>query len=567
MSDHPVANGVKTPVTPPKMNGFALTEYTAAPTPPSERNPRFPGVPPDWGIPESCLLPNGYPDYLRLILTSRVYDVIDETPLHHAVNLSNRLESRVLLKREDLLPVFSFKLRGAYNKMAHLNAEQRWKGVIACSAGNHAQGVAYSARKLKIPATIVMPSGTPAIKHRNVARLGGSVVLHGNDFDAAKDEAHRLEKQHGLTNIPPFDDPYVIAGQGTIGMELLRQANLDKLEAVFCGVGGGGLIAGIGVYMKRIAPHVKVVGVEAYDANAMAQSLDEGTRVFLKEVGLFADGAAVKSVGEETYRVSRDVIDEIVQVSTDEICAAIKDAFEDTRTVVEPAGALSLAGLKKYVANNPSPDTNRELIAITSGANMDFDRLRFVAERAALGEKKEALLSVKIPETPGAFAKLIEVILPHSVTAFSYRFAQEHVADVLMGIQLSAVTGRDDLAKIMEELESSGMSVQDLSDDELVKRHVRFLVGGRSNVADERLFMFEFPERPGALAKFLTTLRPNQNISLFHYRNYGGDVGKVLCGIQCPTTEKDELESFLRDLGYPFSEHTDSPTYQTFLRS
>lgn len=496
-----------------------------------------------------------------------MYDVVDESPLHHAVNLSNRLESRVLLKREDLLPVFSFKLRGAYNKMAHLNPEQRWKGVIACSAGNHAQGVAYSARKLRIPATIVMPSGTPAIKHLNVARLGGSVVLHGNDFDAAKDEAHRLEKQHGLTNIPPFDDPYVIAGQGTIGMELLRQANLDKLEAVFCGVGGGGLIAGIGVYLKRIAPQVKVIGVEAHDANAMAQSLDEGERVFLKEVGLFADGAAVKSVGEETWRVSREVIDELIQVSTDEICAAIKDVFEDTRSVIEPAGALSLAGLKKYIARNPSPDTNRELIAITSGANMDFDRLRFVAERAALGEKKEALLSVKIPEKPGAFAKLVEVILPHAVTAFSYRYARDDSADVLMGISLSAQTGRDDLAKIMEELENAGMTTRDLSDDELAKRHVRFMVGGRSDVADERLFMFEFPERPGALAKFLTTLRPNQNISLFHYRNYGGDVGKVLAAIQCPAAEKDDLESFLKDLGYPFSEHTDSPTYQTFLRS
>ncbi|OKP00369.1 Threonine dehydratase, mitochondrial [Penicillium subrubescens] len=565
MSEEHITNGTTSPVT-PKMSGLALTEYTAAPTPPSERAERIPGLPPNWGIPSAFLLPNGYPDYLRLILTSRVYDVIDESPLHHAVNLSNRLESRVLLKREDLLPVFSFKLRGAYNKMAHLNPEQRWKGVIACSAGNHAQGVAYSARKLRIPATIVMPSGTPAIKHLNVARLGGSVVLHGNDFDAAKDEAHRLEKQHGLTNIPPFDDPYVIAGQGTIGMELLRQANLDKLEAVFCGVGGGGLIAGIGVYLKRIAPQVKIIGVEAHDANAMAQSLDEGERVFLKEVGLFADGAAVKSVGEETWRVAREVIDEIIQVSTDEICAAIKDVFEDTRSVIEPAGALSLAGLKKYIAKNPNPDTGRELIAITSGANMDFDRLRFVAERAALGEKKEALLSVKIPEKPGAFAKLVEVILPHAVTAFSYRYAHDDSADVLMGISLSAQTGRDDLAKILEELERAGMSTRDLSDDELAKRHVRFMVGGRSQVADERLFMFEFPERPGALAKFLTTLRPNQNISLFHYRNYGGDVGKVLAAIQCPPAEKDDLESFLKDLGYPFSEHTDSPTYQTFLR-
>lgn len=444
---------------------------------------------------------------------------------------------------------------------------QTGSASYSLNIGNHAQGVAFSARKLRIPATIVMPSGTPAIKHLNVARLGGSVVLHGMDFDAAKDEAHRLEKQHSLTNIPPFDDPYVIAGQGTIGMELLRQANLDKLEAVFCAVGGGGLIAGIGVYLKRIAPQVKVIGVEAYDANAMAQSLDAGNRIFLKEVGLFADGAAVKSVGEETWRLSREVIDDVIQVSTDETCAAIKDAFEDTRSIVEPAGALALAGLKKYIAKNPSADPNRELIAIASGANMDFDRLRFVAERAALGEKKEALLSVKIPEKPGAFAKLVEVVLPHAVTAFNYRYAREDSADVLMGISLSASTGREDLAKIMTELEKGGMSCRDLSDDELAKRHVRFLVGGRCEVADERIFMFEFPERPGALAKFLTTLRPEQNISLFHYRNYGGDVGKVLAGIQCPSPEKEDLEAFLRDLGYPFTEHTDSPTYKTFLRS
>ncbi|KAF4269698.1 hypothetical protein KXV89_009338 [Aspergillus fumigatus] len=566
MPDQSATNGTTTPVT-AKLSNLALTEYTAAPTPPSEKDQDTAlGVSRDWGIPNAFLLPNGYPDYLRLILTSRVYDVIQETPLHHAINLSNRLECRVLLKREDLLPVFSFKLRGAYNKMAHLSPEQRWKGVIACSAGNHAQGVAFSARKLKIPATIVMPSGTPAIKHLNVARLGGSVILHGNDFDAAKEEAHRLEKQHGLTSIPPFDDPYVIAGQGTIGMEILRQANLEKLEAVFCAVGGGGLVAGIGVYLKRIAPHVKVIGVEAYDANAMARSLGEGSRVFLREVGLFADGAAVKTVGEETYRLAREVIDDVILVSTDETCAAIKDAFEDTRSIIEPAGALALAGLKKYVSQNPSPDTSRELVAITSGANMDFDRLRFVAERAALGERKEALLSVKIPEKPGAFANLVEVILPQAVTAFSYRYARAESADVLMGISLSALTGREDLAKIMDQLEKAGMPAKDLSDDELAKRHVRFLVGGRCDVKDERLFMFEFPERPGALAKFLTTLRPNQNISLFHYRNYGGDVGKVLAGIQCPNDEKKDLEAFLNDLGYPFSEQTDSPTYQTFLR-
>ncbi|PKX92983.1 threonine dehydratase, biosynthetic [Aspergillus novofumigatus IBT 16806] len=559
MPDQPATNGTTTPVT-AKLSNLALTEYTAAPTPPSEKDPNTAlGLSRDWGIPSAFLLPNGYPDYLRLILTSRVYDVIQETPLHHAINLSNRLECRVLLKREDLLPVFSFKLRGAYNKMAHLTPEQRWKGVIACSAGNHAQGVAFSARKLKIPATIVMPSGTPAIKHLNVARLGGSVILHGNDFDAAKEEAHRLEKQHGLTSIPPFDDPYVIAGQGTIGMEILRQANLEKLEAVFCAVGGGG-------WLPRIAPHVKVIGVEAYDADAMARSLGEGSRVFLREVGLFADGAAVKTVGEETYRLAREVVDDVILVSTDETCAAIKDAFEDTRSIIEPAGALALAGLKKYISQNPSPDTNRELVAITSGANMDFDRLRFVAERAALGERKEALLSVNIPEKPGAFANLVEVILPQAVTAFSYRYARAESADVLMGISLSALTGREDLAKIMDQLEKAGMPAKDLSDDELAKRHVRFLVGGRCDVKDERLFMFEFPERPGALANFLTTLRPNQNISLFHYRNYGGDVGKVLAGIQCPNDEKKDLEAFLNDLGYPFSEQTDSPTYQTFLR-
>lgn len=412
-----------------------------------------------------------------------------------------------------------------------------------------------------------MPSGTPAIKHLNVSRLGGSVVLHGNDFDAAKVEAHRMEKLHGLTSIPPFDDPYVVAGQGTIGMEVLRQANLQNLEAVFCAVGGGGLIAGAGVYIKRIAPQVRVVGVEAHDANAMAQSLKLGSPVQLNEVGLFADGAAVKAVGAEPFRLCREVVDEIIQVSTDEICAAIKDAFEDTRSIIEPAGALGLAGLKKYVAKNPSPDTSREMIAVTSGANMDFDRLRFVAERAALGERKEALLSVNIPEKPGAFAKLIEAILPHSVTAFSYRYARADSADILMGISLSALTGREDLAKIMNDITKGGMAVTNVSDDELAKRHIRFLVGGRSGVPDERVFMFEFPERPGALARFLRTLRPNQNISLFHYRNYGEDVGKVLAGIQCPSTEKDDLEAFLKEIRYPFSECTDSPTYRTFLRS
>ncbi|MCJ1312764.1 threonine deaminase [Agyrium rufum] len=558
----PIANGTHTPND--SINGaLSLTEYASNPNASKSEAPVVSVIS---QVPASFLLPNGYPDYLRLILTSRVYDVVKETPLTPARNLSKRLECNVLLKREDLQPVFSFKLRGAYNKMAHLDPNQRWKGVVACSAGNHAQGVAYSARQLKIPATIVMPEGTPSIKYKNVAYLGGSVTLHGEDFDAAKAEAHRLEKLHGLINIPPFDDPYVIAGQGTIGMELLRQVNVSELEAVFCCVGGGGLIAGIGVYIKRLAPHVKIIGVEAYDANAMVQSLKLGRKVVLKEVGLFADGAAVKTVGDETFRLCQEVVDEIIEVTTDETCAAIKDVFEDTRSIVEPAGALALAGLKKYIAKNPSPNPNRGLVAIASGANMNFDRLRFVAERAALGEQKEALLAVNIPERPGAFAELVKAVLPSAVTEFSYRYSRPESANILMGISVHASAREAELSELIERIGKDGMRATDVSGDELAKAHIRYLVGGRSNVADERLYMFEFPERPGALVKFLTTLRPDQNISLFHYRNHGGDVGKVLAGIQCPDRSKSELEGFLKQLGYPFAEWTDSPTYKMFLR-
>ncbi|KAL8753053.1 MAG: hypothetical protein Q9199_005319 [Rusavskia elegans] len=542
-------------------SGMPLTEYSATPLSKSAAKSKASAA-----IPPEFLLPNGFPDYLRLILTSRVYDVVKETPLTQAVNMSNRLECKVLLKREDLQPVFSFKLRGAYNKMAHMDRNDRWKGVVASSAGNHAQGVAYSARQLKIPATIVMPSGTPSIKHLNVTRMGGSVVLHGDDFDAAKTEAHRLEKLHGLTDIPPFDDPYVIAGQGTIGMELLRQTNLQELEAVFSCVGGGGLIAGLGVYIKRIAPHVKIIGVETYDANAMVQSLRKRERVTLNEVGLFADGAAVKSVGEETFRLCLEVVDEIIEVTTDETCAAIKDVFEDTRSIVEPAGALALAGLKKYVASHPSPDPRRSLVAIASGANMNFDRLRFVTERAALGENKEVLLSVNIPERPGAFAELVETVLPHAVTEFSYRYSKEQSANIFMGITVTASARAEQLSDLMERLGHNGMKAEDLSGDELAKSHIRYLVGGRSDVADERLYMFEFPERPGSLIKFLTTLQPGQNISLFHYRNHGGDVGKILAGIQCPLDQKTPLDGFLTKLGYPYSDCTDSAVYRMFLR-
>ncbi|KAE9969483.1 hypothetical protein EG328_006846 [Venturia inaequalis] len=556
-------SGVQTPRT-PLSSGLSLTEYTANPSPPSKDAKQKA----QQAVPDDFLLPNGYPDYLRLILTSRVYEVVTETPLTHATNLTSRLGCNVLLKREDLQPVFSFKLRGAYNKMAHLERSERWKGVVACSAGNHAQGVAYSARKLKIPATIVMPMGTPAIKHTNVSRLGGFVVLHGADFDEAKEKAIELEKSNGLTQIPPFDDPYVIAGQGTIGMEILRQTNLQQLEAIFCCVGGGGLIAGIGTYIKRIAPHVKIIGVETFDANAMVQSLQQKRRVILKEVGLFADGAAVKTLGEETFRLCMEVVDDVIQVTTDEICAAIKDVFEDTRSILEPAGALSLAGLKKYVASNPSTtiNANRGLVAIASGANMNFDRLRFVAERAALGEKKEALLSVIIPEKPGSFAKLIDTINPHNVTEFNYRYAHAESANIMLGVEFAAARRDLELASLLTRLEAAGMKATDLSENELAKSHIRYLVGGRSAVENEKLFSFEFPERGGALYKFLTTLQPGFNISLFHYRNYGGDVGKVLAGIQCPEGERSELEKFLKEIRYPYTEETDNAVFGMFLR-
>jgi threonine dehydratase len=469
--------------------------------------------------------------------------------------------------------------------MAHLDPRTSWKGVVACSAGNmhqyphdcyladdypgnHAQGVAYSARKLKIPATIVMPEGTPSIKHMNVSRMGGSVVLYGADFDAAKEECHRLEKLHGLANIPPFDDPYVIAGQGTIGMELLRQTNIQRLEAIFCCVGGGGLIAGVGVYVKRIAPRVKIIGVETFDANALVQSLSQGKRVVLKDVGLFADGAAVKTVGEETFRLCQEVVDEVIQVTTDEICAAIKDVFEDTRSILEPAGALALAGLKKYVEVNPSANTKRQLVAIASGANMNFDRLRFVAERAALGEKREALIRVSIPERPGAYYELVKAVMPHAVTEFSYRYSNPTTANVLIGISLTSPAAQRDLElqSLLNRIEAGGMVATDLSGDELAKSHIRYLVGGRSDVAGERLFMFNFPERLGALEKFLATLGPRYNISLFQYRNEGSDVGKVLTGIVCPDDELDELKSFLKEIGYPWTDCTDSMVYKTMLR-
>ncbi|KAK7207942.1 mitochondrial threonine dehydratase [Myxozyma melibiosi] len=516
-------------------------------------------------VPQSLLMPDGTPDYLRLILTSRVYDVVKETPLTNAIGLSTRLGVNVVLKREDLQPVFSFKLRGAHNKIAQLPVEDRWKGVIACSAGNHAQGVAYSAQHLGIPATIVMPVATPAIKHTNVTRMGSKVVLFGEDFDAAKAECARLTEKHGLTNIPPFDDPYVIAGQGTIGMELLRQIDIQSLQAVFACVGGGGLVSGIAVYIKRIAPHVKVIGVETYDADALYQSFQAKERKTLKEVGLFADGAAVKVVGEETFRLCSKYVDEVVRVNTDEICAAMKDIFEDTRAIVEPSGALSVAGLKRYVASHPELKASGAYCAILSGANMNFDRLRFVAERAQLGEGREVFMMVTIPEAPGSFRKLQNVIFPRAITEFSYRFSGGPDAYIYISF---SVSDRDaEVPAILEELKANSMIGVDISDNELAKSHARYLVGGRAAVPDERIYRFEFPERPGALKKFLDGLKVNWNITLFHYRNNGADIGQVLAALSVPPEECKDLANFLEDLGYPSVDETNNPVYQNFIKS
>lgn len=514
-------------------------------------------------------LPNGvtpeYPDYLRLILTSRVYDILKETPLTTALNLSQKVGATVLLKREDLQPVFSFKIRGAYNKMAHLTEEERWRGVVAVSAGNHAQGVAYSAQHLNIPSTVVMPAGTPAIKHANVSRLGSKVVLVGQNFDEAKIEGARLAEKHNLVNIPPFDDPYVIAGQGTIAMEILRQTNVVNLKAVFVCVGGGGLIAGIAAYVKRIAPHVKIVGVETYDADAMKRSLDAKKHVVLKDVGLFADGTAVKVVGNETFRLCQELVDEIVLVSTDELCAAIKDVFEDTRGIVEPSGALGVAGLKKYLERHPSTNPEDTYCATLSGANMNFDRLRFVAERAELGLAKEVFFSVTIPEKAGSFIKLYNIIAPRAITEFSYRYSDASRAHIYLSFKVS--DRQKEVPMILQRLAEEEFDGEDISDNEMAKSHARYLVGGKSSAQDERLYRFEFPERYGALGKFLNNLPTGWNISLFHYRNHGADVASVLTGIQVPSDQSDKFQLFLDGLDYPYVDETCNTVYTKFMRA
>lgn len=516
---------------------------------------------------ESDLKPDGTPDYFKLILTSRVYDVLDETPANHAPLLSNKTNSNVYLKREDLLPVFSFKLRGAFNMIANLPPKLRTKGVIACSAGNHAQGVAYSAKKLGINATIVMPVATPSIKFQNVSRMGARVVLYGDDFDAAKEECKRMEIEHGYTNIPPFDHPLVIAGQGTIALELLRQIKSNKLSAVFVAIGGGGIIAGIGSYIKRLAPHVKVIGVETFDADAMRQSLVKGERVALDKVGLFADGTAVKLVGEETFRVCQEFgIDEIVRVNTDEISAAIKDVFEDTRSLMEPSGAMTVAGMKRYIAENPQIDHSKKTyVPVLSGANMNFDRLRFVSERAVLGEGKEVFLCVQIPDTPGTFKKLQEVIHPRNVTEFSCRVSNNDGEIVEVYTSFSVIDKEKELKQVLAAIEKAGFKAYDLTDNEMAKSHGRYLVGGRNN-SRERLINFEFPERPGALDNFLDMLKADWNLTLFHYRNHGDDIGKVLTGISVPEHEDDEFQDFLDKLGYKYTDETNNEVFKLFLK-
>lgn len=498
--------------------------------------------------------------YIEKILKARVYDVADETPLDSMRSLSKRLGNTVLLKREDLQPVFSFKLRGAYNKIVNLSQAALDKGVIAASAGNHAQGVALAAQKFGVKAVIVMPKTTPAIKIASVRAYGAKAVLHGDTYDDAYQHAMELVEQDGLTFVHPYDDPDVIAGQGTVGMEILRQHTGD-IEAIFVPVGGGGLIAGVSAFIKYLHPQIKVIGVEPDDAPCMHHALKNKRRVILDQVGIFADGVAVRQAGKETYRIARKCVDEVILVSTDEICAAIKDIFDDTRSIAEPAGALAVAGIKKYTAREGISD--KTLVAIDSGANMNFDRLRHVSERAELGERNEAILAVTIPEKPGSFRRFCNTIGKRGVTEFNYRFADDKDAHVFVGVQLA---GNDDAKDdLIARLQDKGYPVIDMTDNEMAKLHIRHMVGGHAGVEHELLYRFEFPERPGALLEFLTKMGQGWNISLFHYRNHGAAYGRVLVGMQVPRGGKEEFQAFLDELGYSYQEETDNPAYQLFL--
>ena len=517
-------------------------------------------------------------EYLQRILNARVYDVAIETALTIAPALSKRMKNTVLLKREDTQPVFSFKLRGAYNKMAHLSPAQLAKGVIAASAGNHAQGVALGAQRLGCKAVIVMPATTPSVKIDAVKARGATVILHGESYNDAHTHARALQTEQGYTFVHPFDDPDVIAGQGTIGMEIVRQCNTltaGKLDAVFVAIGGGGLIAGVGSYLKAVRPDVRVIGVHTVDSDAMGQSLAAGERITLADVGLFADGTAVKLVGNETFRVAQTVVDEIVIVNTDEVCAAIKDFYTDTRSIVEPSGAMAIAGMKAYIAREKC--TGKTFATIACGANMNFDRLRFVAERAEVGEAREAVFAVSLPEARGSFKAFCAAVGAKNVTEFNYRMADsvagtaakqpaqiQTQAHVFVGV---AVADRADGKKLAASFNKKGFATLDLTEDELAKSHLRHMVGGRSAAAaDEVLYRFEFPERPGALMRFLDTLNPLWNISLFHYRNHGADYGRILVGIQVPPKDKTKFKAFLKTLGYKYWDETDNAAYQLFLK-
>ncbi|MBI5334064.1 MAG: threonine ammonia-lyase, biosynthetic [Burkholderiales bacterium] len=500
-------------------------------------------------------------DYLQKILTARVYDVAIESELQPARNLSARLGHQVWLKREDTQPVFSFKLRGAYNKMAQLSPAQLKRGVICASAGNHAQGVALGARRLGTTAVIVMPVTTPQVKVDAVRALGGEAVLFGESYSDAYEHALELERKRKLVFVHPFDDPDVIAGQGTVAMEILRQ-HQGPIDAVFVAIGGGGLISGVAAYIKAVRPEIKVIGVQTVDSDAMVRSVKAGKRVTLPNVGLFSDGTAVKTVGSETLRLARELVDDYVVVDTDAVCAAIKDIYTDTRAVVEPAGALGVAAIKQYAQRHKKK--GQTFVSIVCGANMNFDRLRFVAERADVGEEREALFAVTIPEERGSFKRFCGLIGPRSVTEFNYRISDAQQAHIFVGLSTSA---RGESRQIASHFQRQGFATVDLTHDELAKTHIRHMVGGRCELAsDERLFSFTFPERPGALMTFLSSMHPDWNISLFHYRNQGGDYGRILVGLQVPRGEQAALKTFLDTLGYPYVEETRNPVYRLFLR-
>jgi len=513
--------------------------------------------------PQAPHAPESAPDYLRRILNARVYEVARVSELDYAPRLSARLGNTIWLKREDNQPVFSFKLRGAYNKMVHLSAEQRARGVMTASAGNHAQGLALAARKLGCRAVIVMPVTTPAVKIEAVRRHGGDnveVLLVGDSYSDAAAHARELQQQHGYVFVHPFDDPDVIAGQGTVGMEILRQ-HTGPLHAIFVPIGGGGIAAGVAAYVKALRPEVRVIGVQTEDSDAMARSLEAGHLVTLDDVGLFSDGTAVKRVGDETFRLCRLHLDEVLRVDTDALCAAIKDVFEETRSLLEPAGALPIAGMKQYIARHGL--RGESLVAVASGANLNFDRMRFVAERAEVGEQREALFAVTIPEERGSFRRFVGLLGGRGITEFNYRIGDSAAAHIFVGV---STRGADEAATLLHSFASEGFAALDLTHDELAKLHLRHMIGGRSPLArDERVYRFDFPERPGALIRFLSAMNPEWNISLFHYRNQGADNGRILVGLQVPESDRPAFDRFLAGLGYPHRNETDNPAYRLLL--